>query len=78
PMLIMFTYGLVGGFDKRSLQHFEHVVLLCGPSKPVVSVFYKCAAAGFRLCTFKDRFRTPWEEADAEAAELMALMNGSR
>ncbi len=78
PMLIMFTYGLVGGFDRRSLQHFERAVMLCGPSRPVVSVFYKCAAAGFRSCKFKDRFRTPWEDADAEAAELMAIMNGSR
>nr|MDO8115323.1 hypothetical protein [Candidatus Sigynarchaeota archaeon] len=77
PMLMFFVYGLVGGFDSRGIQHFANAVVLCGPSKFIVNIFCKCAAAGFNRSPLKDRFKTPWEEADKEASELMALISAN-
>ncbi|MHA1682963.1 MAG: hypothetical protein ACTSUE_18635 [Promethearchaeota archaeon] len=71
PVIIFFMYGFLGGMDSRSIEHYKNAVSLCGPSKFLVNFFYKGAALGFKLSPIKDRFRTPWEGADREAAELM-------
>ncbi|MEX2755785.1 MAG: hypothetical protein Q6365_010330 [Candidatus Sigynarchaeota archaeon] len=73
PVVIFFTYAFLGGMDSRGLDHFGNAVSLAGPSKPFVKLFYKAARLGFRLSPIKDRFRTPWEDADKEAAELNAM-----
>ncbi len=73
PVVVFFTYAFLGGMDSRGLEHFGNAVTLTGPSKPFVTMFYKAAKAGFKISPIKDRFRTPWEEADREAAELNAM-----
>ncbi|MFX0098139.1 MAG: hypothetical protein ACFFCS_01060 [Candidatus Hodarchaeota archaeon] len=73
PVIVFFFYGLFGGFDKRGLEHFGNAVKICGPSRFIVNFFYKGAELGFKLSPLKYRFRTPWEEADKELDELIAL-----
>ena len=73
PVIIFFFYAYLGGFDSRSLDHFRNAVTLCGPSKFLVKFFFKGAELGFKLSPIKDKFRTPWEEADKEARELMEI-----
>jgi len=73
PVVIFFTYAFLGGMDSRGLEHYGNAVSLTGPSKPFVKLFYKAARLGFKLSPIKDRFRTPWEDADKEAAELNAM-----
>jgi hypothetical protein len=73
PVVVFFTYAFLGGMDSRGLEHLGNAVTLTGPSKPFVTLFYKAAMAGFKISPIKNRFRTPWEDADREAAELNAL-----
>ncbi|MFX0098137.1 MAG: hypothetical protein ACFFCS_01050 [Candidatus Hodarchaeota archaeon] len=73
PVIIFFFYAFLGGLDSRSLEHYKNAVSLCGPSKPLVKFFIKGAELGFKVSPIKDKFRTPWEEADKEARELMEL-----
>ncbi|MBD3185377.1 hypothetical protein GF325_01005 [Candidatus Bathyarchaeota archaeon] len=73
PVVIFFMYGFLGGLDSRSLVHYQNAVTLCGPSRFLVRFFFSGARIGFKLSPIKDRFRTPWEEADREAMELMAM-----
>lgn len=70
PAVIFFFFALFGGLDSRSIVHFENAARLAGPSKKFVTAFCKAARKGFELSPIKDRFRTPWEDADREAAEL--------
>jgi len=74
PMVLFFVYAFLGGLDSRGLEHLKNTAVLAGPSKKIISIFYKCAAAGYKISPIKDRFRTPWEEADKEAQELMVIM----
>lgn len=73
PNILFFFYGLLGGMDSRGIEHLGNAVTLTGPSKPFATMFYRAVKTGFKLSPIKDRFRTPWEAADAEAEELNAL-----
>ncbi|MBN2152710.1 MAG: hypothetical protein JW839_14760 [Candidatus Lokiarchaeota archaeon] len=73
PVAVFFFYAFLGGMDSRGLEHYGNAVSLTGPSKPFVKLFYRAARLGFRFSPVKDRFRTPWEDADKEAAELNAM-----
>ncbi len=73
PTIIFFFYGLFGGWDERSLEHFREAVKLTGPSKPFVRVFFRCTEAGHKHSPLKNRFPIPSEDADREIAELMAM-----
>ncbi len=73
PIIVFFTYAFLGGIDSRGLEHYGNAVTITGPSKKIVTLFYKAAKVGFKISPIKDRFRTPWEEADKEAEELNAM-----
>ena len=71
PALFTFpVIGFLGGFDKKSLEHFEKAVKISGPSHFLANLLYKSSLFGYRHSPFKEKFPIPYEEADREANEL--------
>lgn len=74
PALFTFPIiGFLGGFDKRSLEHFENAVKISGPSHFLANLMYKSSLFGYKHSPFKDKFLIDHEAADAEAIELTVL-----
>jgi len=74
PALITFPLiGFFGGFDKRSLEHFENAVIISGPSHFLANIIYKTSLFGYKHSPFKERFMISFEKADMEAAELIEI-----
>jgi hypothetical protein len=72
PTILFFFYGLVGGWDDYGLHQFELAVGLSGPSRFVVSLFYRATRLGHRISPLANRFPIPHVGAEREIAELMA------
>lgn len=62
--------GFLGGFDKRSLEHFSNAVIVSGPSYLLANTMYRTSRFGYKHSPLKDRFEIAYEEADKEAEEL--------
>ena len=75
PPIMMFFYGLFGGWDHESLEDFRKCALISGPSKFIVLFIYRFAARGYALCPIKERFKVDREAANLELAELITLAN---
>ncbi len=74
PALFTFpTIGFLGGFDKRSLEHFENAVKISGPSHFIANLMYRSSKFGYDHSPFKERFVIKHEDADKEAEELTIL-----
>ncbi|MHA1730703.1 MAG: hypothetical protein ACTSU5_02115 [Promethearchaeota archaeon] len=65
--------GLLGLWDDFSMETFRKAVELSGPSKPLVKLFYRSTLWGVRHSPLHNRFKTPWEAATRELAELSEL-----
>jgi O-antigen/teichoic acid export membrane protein len=75
PPIMMFFYGLFGGWDRESLEDFRKCALISGPSKFITLFIYKAAAKGYAICPIKERFKVDRSEANRELAELIVLVN---
>lgn len=74
PILITFpVIGFLGGFDKRSLEHFENAVKISGPSHFLANLMYRTSKFGYEKSPFKERFIIAHEEADKEVIELTQI-----
>ncbi|GAB4322389.1 MAG: hypothetical protein Kow0069_27090 [Promethearchaeota archaeon] len=62
--------GLLGLWDDFSLETFRRAVEISGPSKWIAKLFLKGTEWGVRRSRLHNRFRTPWEAAERQIAEL--------
>lgn len=69
--------GLLGLWDDFSMETFRRAVDLAGPSKWLVSLFYKATAWGVRHSRLHNRFKIPWETANRQIQELMDMKRSS-
>ncbi len=68
-----FPLGLLGGYDKNTIEDFKNAVALAGPSKPIVVPWYKCAALAARISPLHDKFPMHHDHVSEEIEELMAM-----
>ena len=74
PAFITFPLiSFFGGFDKRSLDHFENAMRISGPSKKLVKLMYNASIFGYEKSPLKEKFVIPYEKADKEALELTKI-----
>jgi hypothetical protein len=62
--------GFFGGWDKDSVERFEKVVLMSGPSKWLVSPMFSITKFFIRISPLHDKFGMESKEALQEAREL--------
>jgi len=72
-LLTLPMIGFLGGFDKRSLEHFNNAVKISGPSRFLANFMYKMSKFGYKNSPFKEKFVIDYSEADKEAEELTLI-----
>ena len=74
PALIIFPmYGFLGGWDDKSIDDFKKAAVLSGPSRKIVSMFYRKTKFGYDHSPWKGKFVMPHELANKEAEELTLI-----
>jgi len=74
PAFIIFPmYGLLSGWDEKSIEDFRKAALLSGPSRKIINLFYKNTKFGYEHSPWKEKFNLPHELANKEADELTSI-----
>ena len=73
PIFLFFFFGIFGGWDDESLEDFRKAVELSGPSKFIVSVFYKATKFGYKHSLIGKKKCEYYQEAEEEIEQLMMM-----
>ncbi|MBD3186200.1 hypothetical protein GF325_05175 [Candidatus Bathyarchaeota archaeon] len=65
--------GYLGGWDDFQLKTLEKAIMLVGPVKPFIKIFYKTITFGTKRSKLHNRFKIDWTDAAKEINELMDI-----
>ena len=65
--------ALVGGYDKHTLEDLKKAVELSGPSKAIVTLWYKGAAFGAKISPLHGKVPMTYQNVGEEIEELMRM-----
>ncbi|MHA1369417.1 MAG: hypothetical protein ACTSWN_09175 [Promethearchaeota archaeon] len=73
PILTLFIYGLIGGWDDYQLRIFRNTMIISGPSKFYMRILYNVTKWAHDHSKLANKFPIPYQDAEREALELTIM-----